>query len=236
MAQILIVEDHENISRTLKTHIESEGHQVEIAGGIKEARSLLTMSPVPDLILLDWMLGDGQGIDLLKDLRRQGKMMPIIFLTARAELVDKVLGLEMGANDYMTKPFESRELMARIRVQLRDAKRTEENENASFNPGSGQSDLPLIQLGDLIIDRTRYKVSYRGMPIELVKKEFDLLMLFAESPEKVFSRDEILNKVWGYDVFPTTRTVDTHVMLLRQKIQSDLIETVRSVGYRLKIV
>ncbi|MBK9322962.1 MAG: response regulator transcription factor [Bdellovibrionaceae bacterium] len=140
-----------------------------------------------------------------------------------AELVDKVLGLEMGANDYMTKPFEIRELLVRIRVQLREKQTFSTPEESS-----------LFKVGSLSIDRIKHKICFKGNPIELVKKEYDLLILLAESPEKVFSRDEILNKVWGYEVYPTTRTVDTHVMLLRQKIHNDLIETVRSVGYKFK--
>lgn len=217
MAIILIVEDHENLSLSLKECLGGEGHQIHLASDLKSAREKISLKP--NLIVLDWMLPDGQGFDFLTQLRNQNDRTPVIFLTARAELIDKVLGLEMGANDYMTKPFESRELLARIRVQLRDS---------SAGPGSS------LKVGSLSIDRIQHKVCFKETAIELVKKEFDLLVLFAEAPEKVFSRDEILNKVWGYDVYPTTRTVDTHVMLLRQKIHNDLIETVRSVGYRLK--
>jgi len=219
MAQVLIIEDHQNISLSLKDLIAKEGHQVKIAENLSEARTQL--KDKPDLIILDWMLPDGQGLDFLIEIRKQGATTPVIFLTARAEIVDKVLGLEMGANDYLTKPFEPRELIARVRVQLRT--KTE---------SSGAT----LTVGNLVIDRIRHKVSFKGNVIELVKKEFDLLVLLAESPEKVFSRDEILNKVWGYDVYPTTRTVDTHIMLLRQKIDDDLIETVRSVGYRLQVL
>lgn len=223
MARILIVEDHENLGLSLKEYIGNEGHEIHLAKNLKVAGEKLLLKP--DLIVLDWMLPDGQGLDFLTDLRRKGTKSPVIFLTARAELVDKVLGLEMGANDYLTKPFESRELLARIRVQLREIR----TEPASvFNEA-----VTFLKVGPLTIDRIRHKISFRENPVELVKKEYDLLVLLAESPEKVFSRDEILNKVWGYDVYPTTRTVDTHVMLLRQKIHIDLIETVRSVGYRL---
>ena len=221
MARVLIVEDHQNISLSLKDLILKEGHQVEIAENLSEARTKFENAAKPDLIILDWALPDGQGLDFLIDLRKQGITTPVIFLTARAELVDKVLGLEMGANDYLTKPFEPRELIARVRVQLR------------VKPQEPSSTLTT---GSLVIDRIRHKVNYKGESIELVKKEFELLVLLAESPEKVFSRDEILNKVWGYDVYPTTRTVDTHIMLLRQKIDDQLIETVRSVGYRLKVL
>ena len=222
MARILIVEDHESLRRSLKDCFEKEGFTATAVGGIGDAR--IKLSEKPDLIVLDWMLPDGQGLDLLKELRKKGNMVPVIFLTARAEVVDKVVGLEMGANDYMTKPFEPRELIARVRARLR------EGSAATLEPSHGS----VLRVGPLVIDRIKHKVLFNEVAIELVKKEFDLLVLFAESPEKVFSRDEILNKVWGYDVYPTTRTVDTHVMLLRQKVNEDLIETVRSVGYRLR--
>lgn len=225
MARVLIIEDHENISLSLKDLILKEGHQVVISENLAQAReqfkSTATELAKPDLIILDWMLPDGQGLDFLIEIRKQGLATPVIFLTARSEIVDKVLGLEMGANDYLTKPFEPRELIARVRVQLR---------------AKAPEPTGLLTVGSLVIDRIRHKVSFKGKTIELVKKEFDLLVLLAESPEKVFSRDEILNKVWGYEVYPTTRTVDTHVMLLRQKIDDQLIETVRSVGYRLKVL
>ncbi len=222
MAKILLIEDHENISNGIKAALEAEGYQVDVATTLKMAKEKMNLNP--DLVILDWNLPDGQGIDLLNGFRSQGVKTPVIFLTARVELVDKVLGLEMGADDYMTKPFESRELIARIRVRLRERQTdaTPVTETAGF-----------LQVGPLTIDRIKHKVTFNGQPIELVKKEFDLLVLLAESPEKVFSRDEILNKVWGYDVYPTTRTVDTHIMLLRQKVHNDLIETVRAVGYRL---
>jgi DNA-binding response OmpR family regulator len=222
MARILIVEDHENLRGSLKSCLEAEGFMALAAENLASARSKLN-EPL-DLIVLDWMLPDGQGIDLLQDLRKAGKNIPVVFLTARAETVDKVLGLELGASDYITKPFEPRELVARIRARLR------ERSPAIKNDLSGE----MLKVGSLVIDRIKHKVNFRDTNVELVKKEYDLLVLFAESPEKVFSRDEILNKVWGYEVYPTTRTVDTHVMLLRQKIHNDVIETVRSVGYKFK--
>ena len=222
MAHVLIIEDHQNISLALRDLILKENHQVTVNENLTNARELFKEKSVkPDLIILDWMLPDGQGLDFLIEIRKQGILTPVIFLTARAETLDKVLGLEMGANDYLTKPFEPRELIARVRVQLRT---------------KPQDTTGTLTVGSLVIDRIRHKVSFKNASIELVKKEFELLVLLAESPEKVFSRDEILNKVWGYDVYPTTRTVDTHIMLLRQKINDELIETVRSVGYRLKVL
>ena len=143
-------------------------------------------------------------------------------MTARTELIDKVIGLESGANDYMTKPFEPRELIARIRVQLRT---------------KGQQkieDREKIILGDLEIDDVKREVSWMGEKKEFTKMEYDFLRLLAESPNRAFSREEILNKVWGYENYPSTRTVDTHVLQIRQKLTDELIETVRGIGYRLR--
>lgn len=214
--KILIVEDHENLRLSLQTCFAAEGFEVAAAASLGEART----SNGFDLVVLDWMLPDGQGIDFLGELRRAGSRVPVIMLTARAETLDKVLGLELGASDYVTKPFEPRELVARVRARLRET------------PAPAES--PKLSVGALVIDREKFRVTFKGQAVELVRKEFDLLYLLAQHPEKVFSRDELLNKVWGYDVYPTTRTVDTHVMLIRQKLSDELIETVRSVGYKFK--
>lgn len=223
--RILIIEDHENISENLKKFLTTEGFVISLASTLNEAYLKLTENP--DLIILDWNLPDGQGIDLLKKIRNQGDSTPVIFLTARVELIDKILGLEVGGDDYMTKPFESRELLARIRARLRSKAQqsVEDKKKTDF-----------IDVGPLHIDKVKHLVTFANSRVDLVRKEFELLVLLAESPEKVFSREEILNKVWGYDVFPTTRTVDTHIMLLRQKLNESLIETVRAVGYRLNII
>lgn len=223
MATLLIVEDHENLRRSLKECFEQEGYRTEVADCLKTAREKAAIRP--DLVILDWMLPDGQGLDFLTELRKTHPRLPVIFLTARTELVDKVLGLELGASDYLTKPFEVRELLARVRVRLRE-----------LGAESALETPTVLRVGPLSIDRERHQVSYRDKAVTLVKKEFDLLALLAETPEKVFSRDEILNKVWGYEVFPTTRTVDTHVLQLRQKTEDALIETVRAVGYRLRVL
>ncbi len=229
MTTILVIEDHESLRVSMQSCLENEGYKIHAVGDLANARRYLSSDSeaCPSLVLLDWMLPDGQGIDFLTELRRSELNMPVIFLTAKADALDKVLALELGANDYMTKPFESRELVARIRARLRDAGKI---------PQMPLKSSDVVQVGPLSMDRMRHTVSFDGTRIELVKKEFELLSLFAENPERVFSRDEILNRVWGYDVYPTTRTVDTHVMLLRQKIDQRLIETVRAVGYRLKIL
>lgn len=222
MARILVIEDHDVLLNTLGSRLEAEGFSLTLAENLKAAQKALVENN-PDLIILDWMLTDGQGIDLLTEIRKKGLQIPVILLTARADIVDKVLGLELGASDYLTKPFEPRELVARIRARLRER---------STGLQAGAARGPLLKVGSLEIDHSKFKVTFQDSQIELVKKEYDLLVLFAENPGKVFSREEILNKVWGYDVYPTTRTVDTHIMLLRQKIHNDLIETIRSVGYK----
>jgi len=194
-----------------------------LAQNLKTARDL-DLSKF-DLLILDWMLPDGQGIDFLREIRGSGHSGPVIMLTARTEVIDKVVGLESGADDYLTKPFEPRELAARIRVQLRH--QNEKGEQA-------QAHQEVITLGDLKIDLGRREITFKGELKEFTKMEFDFLVLLAESPNRAFSREEILNKVWGYENYPSTRTVDTHVLQIRQKLYDELIETVRGVGYRLR--
>jgi DNA-binding response OmpR family regulator len=200
--------------------LEGENFEVVLCTTIKDAKDNANTSF--EIAILDWMLPDGQGIDLLKDLRGSGFDIPVIMLTARSELIDKVIGLESGANDYMTKPFESRELLARIRAQLRASKPTTEEKNSNE-----------IIVGNIIIDLEKRTVKKETVLIEFTKMEFDLLVLLASYPGRAFSREEILNKVWGYDNFPSTRTVDTHVLQLRNKLYDYLIETVRGIGYKL---
>jgi len=220
MARVMLVEDDENVGVSLKKHLEDEGYSVSLAPNLKSARSLKDGDF--SLVILDWMLPDGQGIDFLKEMRADYPQIPIIMLTAKTELIDKVLGLESGANDYITKPFEPRELVARIRVQLRENKNNVEKE------------IKLIEVHTLKIDLEKRDVTFNEKILELTKMEYDLLRLLAESPGRVFSREEILNKVWGFENYPSTRTVDTHVLQLRQKISEDIIETMRGIGYRLK--
>lgn len=221
--KIMLLEDDENLGVSLKKFIQDEGYEVDLARSLEEART--KKMDDYDLMILDWMLPDGQGVDYLKEVRAKTNAVPIIMLTARAELIDKVIGLESGANDYVTKPFEPRELVARIRAQLR---------LSSANGGTEKDTDGKIELGDLMIDKHQREVFFGGNAVDMTKMEFDFLRLLAEHPNRAFSRDEILNKVWGYEHYPTTRTVDTHVLQLRQKTRDDLIETVRGVGYRLR--
>lgn len=222
-AKILVIEDDENLGATLKSFLRDEGHDVELAPNLARARELKLNDF--ELIILDWMLPDGQGIDFLREVRSAGHTGPLIMLTARTEVIDKVVGLESGADDYLTKPFEPKELAARIRVQLR-------HQSEKGEPQDILSET--ITLGELIIDRVRREITYAGKLKEFTKMEFDFLVLLAESPNRAFSREEILNKVWGYENYPSTRTVDTHVLQIRQKLYDELIETVRGVGYRLR--
>jgi DNA-binding response OmpR family regulator len=221
MKQILIIEDDENLGKSLKKVIESEGMMAHLARNLKDAREII--STTIDVVILDWMLPDGQGIDFLRELRASGKSTPVIMLTARSELVDKVVGLESGANDYMTKPLESRELIARVRVQLREREIPKSQEER-------------IVAGKIIINSVEKEVLFEGKRIILTKMEYELLKLLALNPRQTFSRENLLDKVWGYENFPTTRTVDTHVLQIRQKTTDQLIETVRGLGYRFVIL
>lgn len=218
MKQVLIIEDDENLGKSLKKILEGEGLVAHLAPTLKEARELTSDSL--DVIVLDWMLPDGQGIDFLRELRAKNTVVPVIMLTARTDLIDKVLGLETGASDYMTKPFESRELVARVRVQLREKMIPKEKDER-------------IVMGKLIINALEKEVTFDGKRVVLTKMEYELLKLLAENPRQTFSRENLLDKVWGYENFPTTRTVDTHVLQIRQKTSDDVIETVRGLGYRL---
>lgn len=223
MDKILVVEDDENLGEGLTKFLKDEGYDVTHCKNLESAKTAFGEKEF-DLSVLDWMLPDGQGIDFLSEIRKTSKFHPVIMLTARTELIDKVIGLEAGANDYITKPFEPRELIARIRVQLR-------TKDSIKDEGEGSEK---ITLGDLDIDDIQREVTFKGEKVEFTKMEYDFLKLLAESPNRAFSREEILNKVWGYENYPSTRTVDTHVLQIRQKLADELIETVRGVGYKLR--
>ncbi|MGE4271389.1 MAG: response regulator [Desulfitobacterium sp.] len=226
MAVILVVDDDELIQELLKFNLEKEGYQVLMASDGSEALSVVE-EKVPDLVILDIMLPGMSGLEVCNQLRRVPKLadLPVIMLTAKGEEIDKVLGLEIGADDYLTKPFSPRELVARIRARLRRNKPSEEKTD--------------IVRQDLRIDLERFRVSVRGEYIELTPKEFELLRVLATHPGKVYTRDELLERIWGYEYAGDTRTVDVHVRHLRQKIEKDpsdpeYIETLRGIGYRLK--
>jgi DNA-binding response OmpR family regulator len=219
--KILLVEDDRHLIESLTNYLSQEGFKVVVAKSLSEAKANLFGPSGPAIILLDWMLPDGQGLDFLRALRQDKNETPVIMLTARVDLVDKVLGLETGANDYITKPFEPRELVARIRAQLRSAK-----------SGNKSSEL---RVGPFCLNSETMEVSFAGTSVELTKIEFHLLKLFLENPNRVFSREALLNEVWGYESYPTTRTVDNHIMQLRHKFNGSMFETVRGIGYRLRL-
>ena len=220
MEKILLVEDDNNLGKSIHDFLVSEQFDVTWVTSIGGAKK--TSVSKFQLIILDWMLPDGQGVDFLKDLRNEGTHTSVIMLTAKTDLIDKVIGLETGANDYMTKPFEPRELLARMRVQLRQVDQHK------------VQDKGIVEINDLKLNLDTREVTWKGSLVDMTKMEFDFLRLLAENPNRALSRDEILNKVWGYECYPTTRTVDTHVLQLRQKLSDELIETVRGIGYKLK--
>ncbi len=229
---VLVVEDDATILDVLRHNLLREGYQVVTArdgeAGLAEARSHR-----PDLIILDIMLPRLDGIEVCRILRKE-MSIPILMLTARAGEIDKVVGLEMGADDYVTKPFGLRELLARVKALLRRGELV--REELARAAASGQE---ILRVGNLVIDMERHVATRDGMELGLSPKEFDLLAFLARSPRRAFSRDHLLEKVWGYDYSGDSRTVDVHVRWLRQKIEADpaqpsLLLTVRGVGYKLE--
>ena len=218
--KIIIIEDEKELGPLLKKYLSDSSFEVQLVTTIKEAKELEPARE--DIILLDWRLPDGEGIDLLREWRRDGLASPIIMMTARGELVDRVVGLELGANDYLTKPFDPRELLARIRVQLRGIapKGTIERESDELQSAGIEMSL-----------RTR-EVHYDGARVSLAKLEFDLLKLFLERAGEVLSRSEIMAAVWGRDNYQTTKTIDYHVASLRRKIAPTHFQVVHGIGYR----
>ena len=218
---VLVVEDEAALATMLRYNLESEGYRVSEAVDGEEAILLVIEEP-PDLILLDWMLPSLSGIEVCRRIRRNesSRDVPIVMLTARGEDSDRVRGLDSGADDYMTKPFSPRELMARVRAVLRR---------------SQPSDHERLVYGDIEMDLARHRVQRGGRDLHLGPTEYRLLRHFLESPGRVFSREQLLDAVWGRDVYVETRTVDVHIRRLRKTLNEgglpDLIRTVRSAGY-----
>jgi len=223
-ANILLVEDEAGLRMTLGDRLTTEGYAVDYASNGDEAFEKATHLPF-DLILLDVMLPRRSGFDVCRDIRQAGLITPILMLTARGQTVDKVLGLKIGADDYLTKPFEMMELMARIEALLRRA------------PAKPASQQGIVQIGSLNVDLRGTSVSRNGKPIRLSAREFQLLRYFIEHRGATLSRDQILKDVWGYSADTFTRTVDVHVASLRQKLEKDpkqpeLILTIQGLGYK----
>lgn len=228
MAKILVVDDEAILLDTLRYNLSKAGHQVHTAADGAAALRLAREDP-PDLVILDVMLPQMDGFEVCRILR-QGSNVPILMLTARDEELDRVLGLELGADDYLTKPFSMRELLARVKAMLRRSELS--------RPAAMGREAPLRE-GVLEVDLDSHRALYRGQPLHLRPKEFDLLVHLMRHRGRAFSRDQLLAQVWGYDYAGDTRTVDVHVRWLREKVEEDpsrpgLIETVRGVGYRFK--
>lgn len=229
-SKILVVEDEKPISDIIKYNLEKEGYMVFTAYDGEEAISSQEEHD-PDLVLLDVMLPKLDGFEVCRRIREKS-IVPIIILTAKEEEVDKVLGLELGADDYMTKPFGIRELLARIKANIRRASLTLGPEVDSAAPS-------IREFGDLVIDMNRYEVKKRGVTLELTLREFELLRYLAGHENNVFSREQLLEKVWGYEYYGDIRTVDVTVRRLREKVEDDpsnpkYITTRRGVGYYFK--
>jgi len=226
--KILVVDDEPHIVELVRYNLEREGFQVSVAYDGQQALQR-ARAERPDLIVLDLMLPYVDGLEVCRTLRRESPV-PILVLTAKDGELDRVLGLETGADDYVTKPFSPRELVARVRAILRRAR-------PEMEAGSTQ---PRLVAGELVLDPNTREVFLAGRPVDLTTKEFDLLRLLMAHPNRVFTRDALLEHVWGYDYLGTTRTVDMHISRLRDKIEDDpaaptYIVTVRGVGYKFKV-
>ena len=224
-SKVLVVDDEDHIVELARIYLSREGYEVEGVGD--GAQALARFGQIkPDLVILDIMLPGADGLEICKEIRKLSQV-PIIMLTARDEVTDKVVGLEVGADDYLTKPFHPQELVARAKALLRRAR--------------VEPDTPkLIRAGKLEVDLERHEVRHGQAKVQLRPKEFDLLTLLARHPGRVFQRSELLDLVWGYDFPGYTRTVDVHVQQLREKLAAagvtePSIETVWGVGYRLEL-
>jgi DNA-binding response OmpR family regulator len=224
MKKILIIEDERDLIKGLKLNLTGEGFEVDwAANGVEGLRKAI--DEAPDLIILDIMLPEMDGLEVCKKLRQKNVDIPVIMLTAKGGEIDKVVGLELGADDYMTKPFSIRELLARIKARLRNSER-------EVKP------IPeLYSFGDIEIDFARFKIRRKGKEQELTSLETDILRYFVIHRGEVVARNDLLDKIWGYESYPTTRTVDNHILKLRKKIEEDpshprYILSVYGGGYR----
>ena len=223
MPRILIVDDEPEMVRGLEDNLRFEGYQTLSATDGRRGLAL-ALSEAPDLVLLDIMMPGMSGWDVCRELRAKGLDIPVIMLTARGEEADRVQGLELGADDYVTKPFSPKALLARVKALLRRVERAKDEAPSRSSYGS------------LVLDRTRHEVKANGKEITLTAKEFGLLEFLLQNPGRVLTRDVLLNAVWGYEYYGTTRTIDVHVRRLKQKIPmlNDAITSIKSLGYKLK--
>ncbi len=224
--KILIVDDDRNICELLRLYIEKEGYSIEIANDGGEALSKFHETQ-PDLVMLDIMLPVLDGWQVCREIRKTSQV-PIIMLTAKGEVFDKVLGLELGADDYVVKPFEAKEIIARIKAILRRTGADKHN-----------GEVKLVQFDKLSINLTNYEMKVNGVPVDTPPKELELIYHLASNPNRVFTRDQLLDEVWGFDYYGDSRTVDVHVKRLREKLEgiSDkwALKTVWGVGYKFEV-
>lgn len=223
--KILVVDDEAPIADAVAYNLRKEGHQPIIASDAAQALALFS-DERPALVILDILLPSASGFDVCRRIRRSSSV-PVIMLTARAEETDRVVGLELGADDYVTKPFSMRELMARVKSVLRRA----------GGGVPGMTDAP-VQAGPFVVDPSRHEVTVAGRPVVLTRKEFDLLHFLVSNPGRAFSRTVLLDRVWGADAYIGERTVDVHMRWLREKVEEDpskpaYLLTVRGIGYKL---
>lgn len=227
MPKILIVEDEHQLARFIQLELEHEDYETSVAGDGRQGLSLAESGDF-DLVLLDIMLPELNGLEVLRRLRKAENNVPVIMLTARDSVMDKVSGLDMGADDYITKPFAIEELLARIRVTLRQHRPAEEDK--------AKGDV--ITFKELSMDTARHTVTCGGKPLELTVKEFGLLQALLENVSIVLTREQLLERVWGYDYFGETNVVDVYIRYLRSKLEevseTKYIQTVRGVGYVIK--
>jgi two-component system, OmpR family, alkaline phosphatase synthesis response regulator PhoP len=223
MHKVLVVDDEEPILELLKYNLEKNGYEVKTASDGSRAVEIAKKF-IPDLVLLDIMMPKMDGVETCRLIREIPEMQKsfVVFLTARSEEYSEVAAFDVGADDYITKPIKPRALMSRISALFRrDSKKT--------------PSVSLITIGDLTIDRTSYTIKIRNKEVNLPKKEFELLYFLAQNPNKVFSRDDLLQNIWGSDVYVLARTVDVHIRKVREKIGEDYITTVKGVGYKFSL-
>lgn len=225
--KILVIDDEEHILELLKFNLELSGFDVCVSTEANQTIELIGREK-PDLLLLDWMLPKISGIDILKKIRQDEDIydLPVIMLTAKNMENDKIQGLNVGADDYITKPFSIKELMARINTVLRRYRVSDKSQ-------------PVIEAGNIVLNTDQYKLTVDGLKVDLTRKEFELLKLIMENRGKVLKRDYLLEKVWGYEFYGETRTVDVHIRHLRKKLGLDEtsengIDTIRGLGYKMK--
>lgn len=227
--RILIVDDDDNIAELISLYLTKECFETCTVGDGESAVSEF-QTFCPDLVLLDIMLPGMDGYDVCREIRKSSKV-PIIMLSAKGEVFDKVLGLELGADDYIIKPFDSKEMVARVKAVLRRYK-----DISSLMPAAASDDNSItVKYPDLIINQTNYSVTYKGEIIEMPPKEFELLYFLASSPNQVFTREQLLNHIWGYNYVGDTRTVDVHIKRLREKLKDNdfwALSTVWGIGYK----